>query len=94
MQSGCDNLLIVRTDLGFAKRRCGNLLHEGCTCSGAVEEQLVQDKNDVFGERDIGVIAVVHRLRCDKTMRITNAMIGIIIIAIISSSGSNKMKIV
>ena len=54
----------------------------------------MQDKNDVFGERDIGVIAVVHRLRCDKTMRITNAMIGIIIIAFISSSGSNKIKIV
>jgi hypothetical protein len=53
----------------------------------------VQDKNDVFGERDIRVIAVVHRLRCDKTMRITNAMIGIII-AFISSSGSNKIKIV
>jgi hypothetical protein len=61
LQSGSDNLLIVRRDLGFAKRRCGNLLHEGCASSGAVEEQLVQDKNDIFGEWDIGVIAVARR---------------------------------
>jgi hypothetical protein len=36
-----------------------DLLHERCTCSGAIEKEFDKNKNNVFGERHVGVLAAV-----------------------------------